>query len=114
MSRKPDLRLVQGERRKRTFPSIAQLNDTDVREGDIVAFVACLSFDARDESVPFDPLLLATRLREQLHAIAGHVPNDAFIEIASICGELLNNGTQAILADHMASIAVAEAKRGDK
>lgn len=112
MKRQPNLYVVPRELPKREIPPISQINCDGIREGDIVAFVACLSFDARDASVPFDSMRLATALRQQLTTIAGRVPDATFLAIASICGELLNDGAQAMLADHLGKIAVCKAKNG--
>lgn len=97
---------------RRPTPSVSEMNRAGVYSGDIVAFVACLSFDFRDAARPFDSLRLASVLRDQLSAIAGRVPDDTFAAIATVCGELLNDGAQANLADHLANIAVSKAKSG--
>ena len=114
MSRKPNLYLVPPNAPKAVKQNVDQVNRADVYSGDIVAFVACLSFDARDSGVPFDSIRLAAELRAQLTAFAGRVPDETFLKIASICGELLNDGAEAVMADHLASMAVANAKKGKK
>jgi hypothetical protein len=114
MKKKTSLYVVPREIPKRAMPSVTQINRTGVYQGDIVAFVACLSFDARDAALPCDSMRLAEALRTQLYAIAGQLPDAAFLAIASICGELLNDGAQAMLANHLANIAVIKAKKGGK
>ena len=91
--------------------SVSQVNRAGVYPGDIVAFVACLSFDARDSGVPFDSMRAAVALREQLHAIAGRVSDETFLAIANICGELLNDAAQEQLADYLAKVVIRRAQK---
>lgn len=110
MKKRATLHIVRPKPAKRDIPSIAQMNRVGVYQGDIVAFVSCLSFDARDAGQPLDSMRLAGALRDQLFVIAGRVPDAVFLAIATICGELLNDGAQAVLADHLANIAVSKIK----